>query len=210
MSRKLQLSTIAVGGALALVSASGFARAESENDHPPTAIIAFGTMYGVDEGFVGDANPIRDVAGDELPWVVEGSARGRLDVTGHLRIRVRGLVFTNDEEVPPELRGTNDEDQFRARVSCLSEDEDTGAIITADATTEGFPATPSGDSDIDAHLTLPNPCVAPIVFILAGSEEKWFAVTGFESESAGEPGGNHGNGDDLGENESHAGAAHGR
>jgi hypothetical protein len=32
-------------------------------------------------------------------------------------------------------------------------------------------------------VTLPNPCVAPVVFILAGSEDKWFAVTGFESKS---------------------------
>jgi hypothetical protein len=29
---------------------------------------------------------------------------------------------------------------------------------------------------------LTNPCIAPIVFILAGSEDKWFAVNGFESE----------------------------
>jgi len=35
---------------------------------------------------------------------------------------------------------------------------------------------------IDAHVTLPDPCVASAVFVLAGSEEKWFAVTGFETE----------------------------
>jgi hypothetical protein len=33
----------------------------------------------------------------------------------------------------------------------------------------------------NAHVTLPNPCVAPVIFVLAGSEDKWFSVTGFES-----------------------------
>src|SRR5262245_8142247 len=145
-------------------------------------IIAFGTMYGVDEAFVGDANPIRDVVGDELPWQVR-SVRGRLDVTGHLKIRVRGLVFTNDDIVPPDKRLTNDETDFRALVSCLSEDGDT--MTMENVMTEGFPSSPSGNSDIDAHITLPSPCVAPIVFVMSGSEDKWFAVTGFEAEEGG-------------------------
>ena len=38
------------------------------------------------------------------------------------------------------------------------------------------------NSDIDAQIDLPEECVAPIIFIIAGSEEKWFAVTGFSSE----------------------------
>jgi len=35
---------------------------------------------------------------------------------------------------------------------------------------------------IKAKIDLPNPCVAPIITVLAGSEDKWFAVTGFEAE----------------------------
>jgi hypothetical protein len=68
----------------------------------------------------------------------------------------------------------------RGVVSCLV--EQSGQIVTMNITTDGFPATPSGDSDIDAQLELPEECVAPIVFIIAGSEDKWFAVTGFSSE----------------------------
>ena len=49
-------------------------------------------------------------------------------------------------------------------------------------TTDGFPATPSGDSEIDTTVELPSPCVAPVVFVIAGSEDKWFAVTGVELE----------------------------
>jgi hypothetical protein len=82
--------------------------------------------------------------------------------------------------VPPEKQGTNDEDQFRGVVSCLVEQG--GQVVTQHVTTRGFPATPSGDSDIDAQIELPEECVAPIIFIIAGSEEKWFAVTGFSSE----------------------------
>jgi hypothetical protein len=158
-----------------LVIATG---AEAKKDRN-RVVMDFATMYGVDEAFVG-ANPIRDLVGDELPWEIVGGVHGRLTNRGHLRIRVRGLVFTHDPEVPPEKQGTNDEDQFRAVVSCLVEQG--GQVVTQNVTTTGFPATPSGNSDIDAQLELPGECVAPIIFIIAGSEEKWFAVTGFSSE----------------------------
>jgi len=144
-------------------------------------VLDFATMYGVDEAFVGEANPIRGIVGDELPWEIERGVHGRLTNRGHLRIRVRGLVFTHDPEVPPEKQGTNDESEFRGVVSCLAED-DSGHVVTQNIMTQGFPATPSGNSDIDAEIQLPEECVAPIVFVIAGSEDKWFAVTGFSSE----------------------------
>ena len=141
-------------------------------------ILAFQTMYGVDGPFLGEANAIRDVEGDEAPWVV-GSAKGSLSVDGRLRIKVRGLVFADDPLVDPTLIGKNDEPEFRGLVSCLTEVGD--SVQTANVVTGGFKATETGDSQIDAHVDLPNPCVAPIVFVLAGSEDKWFAVTGVES-----------------------------
>lgn len=149
------------------------------HDRPKT-LLAFNTMYGVDGPFVGETNPIRGVPGDELPWEIARSVHGRLESDGHLQLNVRGLVFTNDDVVPPELRGKNDETEFRALVSCLSEDGD--AVVERNVTSGGFKANEQGDSRIDAHLTLPDPCVAPIVMVLAGSEDKWFAVNGFESE----------------------------
>ncbi len=143
-------------------------------------ILAFDTMFGVDGAFVGDTNPIRGIVGDELPWEV-GSVHGRLMANGRLMIMVRGLVFANDPSVPPDLVGTNDEPTFRGAVSCLTEAN--GQVQTVNVFTQGFKATPTGNSDIIAMVQLPNPCVAPIVFILAGSEDKWFAVTGIETES---------------------------
>lgn len=139
--------------------------------------LAFGSMYGVDGPFVNSA-AIRGVLGDELPWQVK-SAHGLLTTDGRLHITVRGLVFTNDPEVPANLRGINDEATFRGLVSCLSESA-AGALITVNVATSGFRATRSGDSEINARITLPDPCVAPIVFVLSGSEDKWFAVIGHE------------------------------
>jgi hypothetical protein len=142
-------------------------------------VLDFGSMYGVDGPFLGEDNAIRGIAGDELPWVVD-HVHGALTSDGRLTVVVHGLVFKDDPGVPANLRGKNDEDEFRAVVSCLTE----GATDTpvANVTTEGFPATPSGNSFIHAKLTLPNPCVAPIVFILSGSEDAWFAVTGVETD----------------------------
>jgi hypothetical protein len=142
-------------------------------------IVSFETMYGVDEGFVNN-KAIRGVLGDELPWAV-GSAVGSLTVGGHLTATVHGIVFTNDEEVPPELRGINDEPTFRALVSCLVSEKKGKKISTVNVTTAPFAATRTGDANIDAHVQLPAECVAPIIFIISGSEEHWFAVTGAET-----------------------------
>jgi hypothetical protein len=140
-------------------------------------IVAFSTMYGVDGPFINDSS-IRGVLGDELPWSIK-SARGSLGTDGRLQISVRGLVFANDPSVPPELRGINDEAQFRGLVSCLTESGK--KIKTVNITTAGFPATRSGDSNIDTFVSLPAQCVAPIIFVLSGSEDKWFSVTGAEN-----------------------------
>ncbi|MBO9665606.1 MAG: hypothetical protein J7501_02185 [Bdellovibrio sp.] len=142
------------------------------------AILKFETMYGVDGPFVGGTQ-VRGVLGDELPWEIE-SAKGSLSTEGNLKISVKGLVFSDASVVPPNLRGKNDEKEFRAMVSCISENEGDGTSLTK-VITRGFPATTSGNSEINAKIKLPETCIAPIVFIMAGSEEKWFAVTGFEA-----------------------------
>lgn len=139
-------------------------------------IISFGTMYGVDGPFV-NKKQIRDVLGDELPWEI-ARASGSLSTDGHLVVNVTGLVFANDESVPPELRGINDEAQFRALVSCLVETKK--KVGTVNVLSAGFPATRSGDATIDTFVSLPDQCVAPIIFVMSGSEDKWFAVTGAE------------------------------
>ena len=157
-----------------------FVEVAAANKEKTHIILSFQTMYGVDGPFVGEGNPIREVIGDELPWEIAKSIRGKLDTAGHLKIAVRGLVFKENPSVPAELRGKNDEAEFRGLVSCLTEEGDT--VVTKNVVTSGFPASAEGNSDINTHVELPNPCVSPIVMVLAGSEEKWFAMTGFEAE----------------------------
>jgi hypothetical protein len=99
---------------------------------------------------------------------------------GTIFIRVTGLVFPNDPIVPPEQRGINDEDNFRAIVSCLTEDGPN--VTTANVATTGFPASRTGNSLIATRVKLPNPCVAPIIFIVAADEDDWLAVTGVETD----------------------------
>ena len=136
-------------------------------------------LYGLDGPFIGEANAIRGVVGDELPWDIR-SAEGSLDTHGLLRIKIRGLVFKDEDGVPADLRGINDEATLRALVSCLTEGAGGSSVETVNVVTRGFRATRAGDAGIRATLDLPNPCIAPIVVILSGSEDKWFAVTGFE------------------------------
>jgi hypothetical protein len=90
-------------------------------------------------------------------------------------IAVRGLAVSDDPSVPAPLRGTNDTDEFRGAVSCVTESG--GALERTTVYTQGFDADESGDSDIDAELDLPSPCVAPVVFVLPANEPVWFAVT---------------------------------
>ncbi|HEY2775967.1 MAG TPA: hypothetical protein VGK20_18145 [Candidatus Binatia bacterium] len=145
-----------------------------------TAIMTFQTMYGVDGPFVGPNHPVRGIPGDEAPWAIGDGTNGELDSDGHLVVHVRGLVFANVPSVPPNLRGINDAADFRAVVSCLTEKSET-AVGHKHVTTQGFPATSTGNADIDTMVTLPDQCIAPVIFILPGDERKWFAVTGFGS-----------------------------
>ena len=141
--------------------------------------LTFQNMYAVDGPFItpeGFADPnIRGVPGDYQAWKINKFIKGWLFTNGRLVIQVRGLVFPN---------APNDEDNFRALVSCLTEDGD--QISTVNVTTAGFPTGPAGNANINAKLHLPNPCVAPIVMILNGDPAEgdvWFAVTGFERET---------------------------
>ena len=137
-------------------------------------VLEFDTMVGVSGPFVGSSNPIRGVNGGGLPWqIAEG--RGELAADGRLDVEVQGLVLLNGAPVPPALRGTNPVSSFRAIVSCLT--VVSGSPTATSVATGPFPATATGDSEIEATVTLPSPCFAPIIFV-GPSATTWFAVTG--------------------------------
>ena len=143
-------------------------------------LIAFSSLYGVDGGFVGTNNPQRGVAGDDLPWDSPSFAEGRVTTDGLVFITVRGLVLGHDDVVPDNLKGVNPDATFRGRVSCMTEVGETD-VAEAHVDTREFKANAHGDSTILEKVTLPNPCVAPVVMILNGKTDQWFAMTGVEN-----------------------------
>jgi hypothetical protein len=146
-------------------------------DSDCSLIMRFDTLTPVAGPYATSANAVRGIAGGGLPWVVEAGS-GSLSRDGHLLVRIRGLILASDPSVPVSLRGTNPFPAFRAVVSCLSIGTDGAAAIT-NVSTGDFEANPDGNADIDARVSLPQPCIAPIVLVTGPSgAESWFAVTG--------------------------------
>lgn len=161
-------SCLLVAGAIVLLPLAGLAKDEGQ--------LEIDRMIGVDGPFLGNANPIRGVAGGGLPWVLD-EAKVELESDGELEVKVEGLIIPASSGV-----GNNPVPFFRAVVSCLSVDE-TGLVTTVNVTTTngdevmiGNPR--NGDAKIEETLDLPRPCVAPIVFVTSPTGA-WFAVTGF-------------------------------
>ena len=132
-------------------------------------ILEFGTMVGVAGPFRGSASNIRGVNGAGAAWTLT-EARGELQTSGFLEIRVRGLVLVST--------GLNPVPNFRAIVSCLTTDASGSVAATSNVVTDPFPATSTGDADIEALVDLPTPCIAPIVFVTNPTGTGWFSVTG--------------------------------
>jgi hypothetical protein len=129
-------------------------------------------MVGVQGAFVGPTMPIRNVPGGGIAWMLE-KGQGKLTTEGQLDVKVQGLVLAGGANA-----GSNPIATFRAIVSCLQSDGTTLNLMT-----DPFPATTGpaseggGDSHIKATVALPQPCIAPIVFVTSGTGS-WFAATG--------------------------------
>jgi len=141
----------------------------------PGTTLKFTTMTPVTGPYTGTANPVRGVPGGGLPWIIT-AGNGALRSDGHLLVHVRGLVLADQPPVPPALQGTNPVPAFEAIVSCQTISAAGAATIT-NVSTAAFPASTAGNSDINATVSLPRPCIAPIVFV-GSSTFGWFAATG--------------------------------
>jgi hypothetical protein len=136
-------------------------------------ILEFDTMATVTEPLTGSAHPVRGLNGGGLPWVLDGG-RGELRADGRLEVAVRGLVLARRDPVPPPMQGSNPVPEFRAAVNCLTPAApDAGETVLTDPVA----AAPEGAARIEARVTLPEPCIAPIVFVTSASNA-WFAITG--------------------------------
>ena len=146
-------------------------------------LLEFNTMTGVPKAYTGSANPIRGIGGGGLPWVV-GSAQGELKASGKIEVKVTGLVLDpNDPDVIARgLAGNNPISAFKVIVSCQSVDAGGNAVIvnlstrTVPATT-GLALNDGGNAKIEDVVSLPHPCIAPIVFV-TNTGGAWFAATG--------------------------------
>jgi hypothetical protein len=171
---------VAAAALAAAVAMQGVASAtpnDGQQRTDPASVLRFGTMTPVTGPFVGTANPVRGEPGGSLPWILK-SAHGSLTSDGHVRVTVRGLVLANVPAVPANLRDKNPFPAYRALVSCQSIGAGSTTAVT-NVSTGNFTANAEGDSQIDATVSLPTPCFAPIVFVTGpAGVDFWFAVTG--------------------------------
>jgi hypothetical protein len=132
-------------------------------------VLEFDVMTPVVAPFTGSAHPIRGVNGGGVPWQID-RGRGDLSSDGRLKIRVEGLVLVSSGQNPVPM--------FRGVVNCLTPaSPDVGVNLA----TAPVPASSDGDATIKATVDLPDPCVAPIVFVTSGTGAppgSWFAATG--------------------------------
>ena len=166
--KKYIVTVLAMVLALSLVFlGSSYSQATAKE----TKIMEFSTMVGVPRPYTGATNAIRGVNGGGLPWKIVGSAEGELKASGKLEITVRGLVLAEGANIDK-----NPIPNFKAIVSCLSKDA-SGNPTTANVSTGLFPADLAGNAEIEATLSLPKPCIAPIIFVTSPTGS-WFAATG--------------------------------
>ena len=137
-------------------------------------ILKFDTMVGVPAGLTlaQSQGPLRGINGGGIPWTV-ADASGELRANGHVKISVEGLVLAAGANA-----GSNPIATFRGLVSCVNSDGTFTNLLT-----DPFPATTGpasaggGNAEIEADVALPQPCIAPIIFV-TNNNGAWFAATG--------------------------------
>jgi len=102
------------------------------------------------------------VTGGGLPWSIE-KGKAKLFEDGFVDLEVRGLVLAAGPNT-----GINPIALGRAIVVCNGVDK-----IQSDT----VPFSRAGDAEVEAQLTLPSPCLAPVIFF-GSAGGAWFAVSG--------------------------------
>jgi len=137
-------------------------------------LFEFNRMTPVVPPFTGNTNPIRNLGGGGAPWKIT-AGHAELDSTGKLEVHVTGLVLV--------ATGANPIANFAAILSCQSIDPVTKTPTVVNQVAATAPATTTGDAEIEGRVTLPSPCIAPIVFVAipatATAPARWLAASGF-------------------------------
>jgi hypothetical protein len=141
----------------------------------PGTILKFDTITPLTGPYVDTGNPIRAMPGGGLPWMITAGT-GSLTRDGHLLVHVRGLVLADQPPGPARAAGHQPGSRLQGHHQ-LPEISAAGAATLANVSTAPFPASAGGNSDINATVSLPRPCIAPIVFVTSPGSA-WFAATG--------------------------------
>ena len=153
---RLLIATFAALSVVGAGSAAGLA-------HDSGSLTEFDSMTPVTGAAVGTVND-RGIKGGGLPWVI-ADGQGEVGRDGSVEVRVEGLVIP----VPP-FNGTNPVKTFGATVSCLTPH---GVV---NVRTAQFPASTTGNAEIEGMVDLPHPCMHPIVFVVSPAGA-WFAMS---------------------------------
>ena len=179
------LSLLVAAATVVAVAAFAFALVPAQTAQSDSfTLMEFNIMHGAPRPYAGTgaANAIRGIAAGGLPWVLT-AANGELKGSGHLEIRVKGLVFDpNDPGVIAAGRaGMNPFSSFVAVVSCQTVVNGMAAVVNVASSpfpaTTGLATNGGGNASFEGNLSLPSPCLAPIVFV-GPNPATWFAVTG--------------------------------
>jgi hypothetical protein len=152
--------------AATIAAIGGAAAATAASDNRPRILDA--NLEGLPASLT--TTPLFGVNPGGLPWRLDGG-RARLFADGRLQVEVRGLVLAAGAR-----EGTNPIPHGEAIVTCQ------GAVT---ARSSVVPYSADGDARVDETVSLPNGCLAPVVFFsgvpdpAAPTVAPWFAVTGF-------------------------------
>ena len=164
MIRSFRLA-ILVGVVAALVVGTGTTLAGSNGNQK----LVDASMAGLPASLTGRS--LAGVTGAGHPWDI-GRGDAQLDTNGHLKVHVQGLVLSHTTAGVPPSEGTNPVPTGRAVVSCNG--GGAGNLVMSDIVPFSVP---DGDAHVNQWVTLPSPCLAPVVFF-ASAGGAWFAVTG--------------------------------
>lgn len=164
ITRKLLTTAVA----LATLPMSVFTRcAPDDGHHAPRR----NDLVGLPLALTGPAGQIRGINGGGAAWSI-GRASADVKPSGKVSVAFEDLIFSSGPNA-----GKNTLPSMRVVVSCLGAD---GATVNAAtepfAVTTATAADPGGDGQINAQLTIPSPCLAPIVFVTNAAGNAWFAV----------------------------------
>ncbi len=156
MARSLRLSLLAGVVAATMLAGSNVAADGGRN-------ILNASLTGIPNSPSLLGQPFMGAIGGGLPWMLEGG-RASLSAGGRLELEVEGLVLVKT--------GGNPIPTGRALVACG------GTVV---AMSPSVPFSTTGDAHVEARVTLPSPCLAPVVFFAGDTAggPRWFAVTGF-------------------------------